>query len=72
MVPSNVAKDFLNELNVKNEQGITDEHYTQAMLLFYAERYKEAAEEFEVVLNLFPGHPYAHDYITVCQEKMLE
>jgi serine protease Do len=72
LVPSNVAKDFLNELNVKNEQGVTDEHYTQAMLLFYAERYKEAAEEFEVVLNLFPGHPYAHDYITVCQEKMLE
>jgi serine protease Do len=72
LVPSNVAKDFLNELNVTNEQRVTDEHYTKAMLLFYAERYKEAVDEFEVVLNLFPGHPYAHEYITLCQEKMLE
>ena len=72
LVPSNVAKDFLNELNVKNEQGVTDEHYSRAMLLFYAERYAEAVDEFEIVLNLFPGHPYVHDYITLCQEKMLE
>ena len=71
LVPSNTAADFLRELNVDNEKGLTDEHYRKAMMLYHAEKYSEAVEEFQIILNLCPGHPYAQDFITTCQEKML-
>ncbi|MDD4984881.1 MAG: hypothetical protein PHQ43_03685 [Dehalococcoidales bacterium] len=72
LVPSSVVIEMLQEMNIENEQGLTDEHYLNAMLLFYDERYAEAVDEFEIVLNLFPGHPYAQSYITTCQQKLLE
>ena len=72
LVPSSVVIEMLQEMNINNEQGLTDEHYTNAMLLFYDERYAEAVDEFEIVLNLFPGHPYAQSYLTTCQQKLLE
>jgi len=70
LVPSNIAADLLREINVENKQGLADEHYRMAMVYYYAERYAEALEEFETVLNLCPGHPYAQDFITLCQGKM--
>lgn len=72
LVSSNVVSEMINEMNIENKQGLTDEHYRKAMILYYNKRYAEAAEEFEVVLNLFSGHPYASKYITECQEKMLQ
>ncbi len=70
LVPSNIAADLLREINVENKHGLTDEHYRRAMVYYYAERYAEALEEFETVLNLCPGHPYAQDFITICQGKV--
>lgn len=70
LVPSNIAADLLREINVDNKHSLTDEHYRRAMVFYFAEKYAEALEEFETVLNLCPGHPYADDFITLCQEKM--
>lgn len=72
LVPSNIAADFLREINVDNKQGLTDEHYRRAMVFYHSEIYSEALEEFEIVLDLYPGHPYASEFITICQEKILE
>ena len=72
LVASSVVSEIIKEMNIENKQGLTDEHYKKAMIFFYNKRYAEAAEEFDVVLNLFPGHPYASEYITICQEKMLQ
>jgi len=72
LVASNSVKELIKELNIENVQGVTDEHYKKAMIFFYNKRYEEAVEEFNIVNNLFPGHPYANDFITTCQEKMLE
>jgi len=70
LVPSNTAADFLRELNIENKHSLTDEHYRKAMVYYYAEMYSEALVEFEAVLKLCPGHPYASDFVTRCQEKI--
>ena len=72
LVPSNTAMDFLREINVDNKHGLADEHYRRAMVYYYAEKYAEALEEFETVLRLCPTHPYAQDFISLCQQKILE
>lgn len=68
--PSNVAKQFLQEMGVQNVQGSTDEHYKKGLEFFWRAKYKEAIEEFEAVVRLVPGHAYAQDYIREAQEAI--
>lgn len=68
--PSNVAKEFLNEKNVKNVQGETDKSYRQGVDYYEAGRYRKAIKEFETALRLYPNLLEAQDYVKKSQEGL--
>ncbi len=68
--PSNVAKQFLQEMGVQNVQGATDEAYKKGLENYWRGKYEDAIKEFETVLRLVPGHAYAQDLIRDCQEAI--
>lgn len=71
IIPINIAKEFMKELNIQNIQGPVDEHYAAGMFSYWKGDYSKAIEEFNVVRNLYPGHPYVNDFVTKAQEKLL-
>ncbi len=72
MIPINLAKEFMKEINIKNKRGPVDEHYEKGLIYYWNGEYRKAIEEFNIVKNLFPAHPYVDEYISKCQEKILE
>jgi S1-C subfamily serine protease len=66
--PSNLAKEFLNENNIQNKQGATDQAYRKALEYFYQKKYSKAIKEFETAMRLYPKLIDAQDYITKSQE----
>ena len=64
---SNIATEFLNEKNVTNAQGITDEHWKKGLDLYWDKHYTPAIEEFENAKRLYPQLIDAEDYITKSQ-----
>lgn len=71
IMPINLAKEFMNEINVENKRGAADTHYELGMTKYWNGDYNGAIGEFQIVKNLFPGHPYVDDYIRAAQEKSL-
>ena len=69
-MPINLAKEYLNELNVKNTEGPIDAKYSEALDAFWKKDCYAAVPEFKEVLVLYPGHPYAQDYVTTCEQAM--
>ena len=65
--PSNIAKEFLNEKNVQNAQGIVDEHWSKGLDYYWNDHYTPAIEEFEAAKRLYPQLVDAEDYITQSQ-----
>ena len=72
IVPINIAKEFMAEINVENTRGSVDEHYEAGMIHYWGSEYSEAIEELNIVKNLFPAHPYVEKYIQSSQERLLE
>lgn len=68
--PSNVAKEFLNEKNVKNVQGDTDKAYKSGLEFYDNGKYRKAIKEFETALRLDPNLVEAQDYVKKSQEGM--
>lgn len=71
LLPINLAKEFMNELNVRNKHGILDKTYTHGLQAFWKRDSSTAMEKMKDVLALYPGHPYAQDYINECRRVML-
>ncbi len=71
IVPINIAKEFMAEINVENTRGSVDEHYEAGMIHYWKDEYSEAIEELNIVKNLFPAHPYVEKYMQSSQEKLL-
>jgi S1-C subfamily serine protease len=65
-LPVNLAINFLNELNVDNTSGEMDQRYEQALETFWNGNCNRATDLLEEVLAMYPGHPYAQDYINEC------
>jgi S1-C subfamily serine protease len=63
-MPINLAKEFLKELNVENEQSLVDIKYEEALTAFWNRDCENSISKMQEVLNIYPGHPYAQEYIT--------
>ena len=70
-MPINIATEFMNELNVQNTHSTIDTKYAEALNAFWARDCSTTENSMKDVLILYPGHPYAQDYITECQRARL-
>lgn len=64
LVPISVAKEFLNELNVKPQQSRLSQLYDEGIASMSKSCYKGALEKFKEVSDLSPGFPFVQDKIT--------
>ena len=70
LLPINLAKEFLRELNVETEQGVVDKVYKEGLEAFWNKECHTTVEKMETALTLHPDHPYAHEYITTCNRAI--
>lgn len=71
ILPSNLVRNFVNEAGVVNMDGPVDRHYKKGLEYYWDGEYVKAKEEMEIVKNLYPGHPYVHQYLTLVQERLI-
>jgi S1-C subfamily serine protease len=70
LMPINLAKEFMNELNVQNKHSIIDTKYADALNAFWNRDCSKTITKMKEVLSLYPGHPYAQDYILECERAI--
>ncbi len=71
LLPINLAKEFMNELNVENKHSIIDTKYSEALNAFWKKDCDKAISSMKDVLTLYPGHPYAQEYILECERAKI-
>ncbi|HLC36371.1 MAG TPA: trypsin-like peptidase domain-containing protein [archaeon] len=71
LLSANLAKEFMNELNIKNVESVVDGTYDEALEAFWNKKCFIAVEKLKSVLVLYPGHPYANDYLTECERAII-
>ncbi|MDP2907010.1 MAG: hypothetical protein Q8O03_03655, partial [Nanoarchaeota archaeon] len=71
MMPINLAKEYMKELNINNEHSILDTKYSEALNAFWKKDCNKAITKMKEVLTLYPGHPYAQEYITECERAKM-
>jgi S1-C subfamily serine protease len=64
LVPISIAKQFLNEINVKPQESQLSKLYAQGLVYYDKQEYKNALEKFREVNELNPGYPYVAKYIS--------
>ncbi len=64
LVPISVAKEFLNELNVKPQQSHLSKLYQAGIASMSGSCYKGALDKFKEISDLSPGFPFVQDKIT--------
>jgi S1-C subfamily serine protease len=69
-IPINIAKQFLNEINVKPTSGELDAHWSRAIDLYYQQRYSDAINELNIVQQLKPGFYYADEFVQSSREAI--
>ncbi|HLF54513.1 MAG TPA: S1C family serine protease [Candidatus Nanoarchaeia archaeon] len=62
-IPAEVAKEFLLEGNVVPERGVVDDIYERALTSYWNQRYLHAIDDFRIVQELYPGHPFVPEYV---------
>ena len=60
----------MNELNIENKTGTMDEKYETGLEAFWNRDCTTAIANLEDVLDLYPRHPYAQEYITECKRAI--
>ena len=63
-IPISVVTEKLNEKNIKPDISDTTTIYDKALTEYGKRHYKNALPLFQKVRALYPGHPYADDFIT--------
>jgi serine protease Do len=64
VVPISVVTEKLNEHNIKPVRSDTSSTYATAVDEFYLHHYKAALPLFQKAAALYPGHPYAGEFIS--------
>jgi hypothetical protein len=64
LVPVNVAKQLLREINVTPQESQLSKVYEEGLALYDKQQYKAALEKFREVNELNPGYPYVTKYIS--------
>lgn len=70
LVPVNIAKEFLKELGVTPHRGNLDKHYETALKYFWNGYYSKALKEFNIINEMYPGHPYVSQFIQKCRMEI--
>ena len=71
LMPINLAKEFMNELNVENKHSILDTKYSEALNAFWRKDCYKTIDRMKDVQTLYQGHPYAQEYINECERAIL-
>lgn len=66
-LPVEVVKEFMAEHGVENESSELDEAFEEGLNAYWRGDCETAIEKMETVLDLYPGHPYAGNYIDDCE-----
>jgi len=66
-LPISVARTFMGEVGVENRQGEVDEAYEAALDAYWRGNCETTQQQMERVLNLYPDHPYAQEYVRDCE-----
>ncbi|WP_251341506.1 S1C family serine protease [Haloplanus halophilus] len=66
-MPINLATEYLRELNVENSSGEMDRAYEEGLDAYWRGDCRTATARLEDALVLYPGHPYAGEYINACR-----
>ncbi|MBU2101010.1 trypsin-like peptidase domain-containing protein, partial [Candidatus Micrarchaeota archaeon] len=72
IMPINLAKEFMNEINVKNEQGLTGQKFQEGVEAYFRKDCTATENAMKEVLTLRPGMYYAQNYISACQEARIK
>ncbi|MEI6101310.1 MAG: trypsin-like peptidase domain-containing protein [Eubacteriales bacterium] len=70
-IPISIAKQFLNELNVKPAESDFTKQYIQAVNLYNKNDYKGALEILRTINEINPGYPVIADLLSECSSKAL-
>jgi S1-C subfamily serine protease len=62
LIPINVAKSFVTELNINTTPGMTTEHFEKGLEFYWNDQYSLAEQQFQDILTLNPGNLYATEY----------
>jgi hypothetical protein len=65
-VPISIAKEFINQLNIKPAESEFTKDYIQALTLYNQNKYKSALAIFNNLNALDPGYSFIQDYISKC------
>ncbi|MEF8757860.1 MAG: S1C family serine protease, partial [Halobacteriales archaeon] len=65
-LPIEIAKGFLGELGIENEPGRLTTTYEEGLNAYWRGDCETVTEKMESVLELWPDHPYAQDFIDDC------
>ncbi len=66
-LPIDTVTEFMAEHGVENESGEVDAAFEAGLNAYWRGDCETAVEEMETVLDLYPGHPYAQDYVDDCE-----
>ncbi|WP_143447833.1 serine protease [Kineosporia sp. R_H_3] len=67
VLPISVVTEKLNQSNIKPTASDTTTLYNTALESYYQHYYERALPQFQQVANLYPGHPYAQEFVTKSQ-----
>jgi S1-C subfamily serine protease len=72
LVPINIARQFLNEINVQPKESQLSKLYEEGLVLYDKQQYRDALEKFREVNELSPGYPYVSTYISDSRTAITE
>jgi len=70
--PSNDIKQMVNKNGIENKLGWSTEEFKAGLIAYYSGDYQGAIEHFRSILDIFPSHLKAQEYIQRAKEKQLE
>ncbi len=70
LIPISVAKEFLNELNIKPQQSHLSQLYDQGVASMNKSCYKGALEKFKEVKEISSGFPFVETAIAECRSAI--
>ncbi|AFH48602.1 Trypsin-like serine protease [Ignavibacterium album JCM 16511] len=65
-IPATIVKEFLNELNVKPEQGKLTQMYHEAIDLFFEDHFEAAKDKFKEIYDASSAFPYVQEMKEKC------
>ncbi len=70
LVPIDIAKSFVNELNINTEPSVVDTHLEKGLNYYWSGEYEKALEEFQKASAFSPANPYLLEYATMARKAM--